>query len=345
MAHSIRRSGRGSPTGSLLRLRQSISRRAFTLVELLVVIAIIAMLVVLLLPAVQAAREAARRAQCQNNLRQIALGFINHESAHGIFPSGGWGYMWMSHPDRGFGKSQPGGWGYGILPFIEEQGLHGLGKGLGASAQLATNVQVHETPVPIYYCPSRREPRAYPVTVNISFVKRPFICGDVALAGRNDYAANGGERLGVGFSAGPNSLEEGDNGYSWGEVREATGIIANYAEYQVSHIEDGTTKTYMIGEKYLSPDEYTTGSSLGDDQSVYSGDERDVVRFTAGLIPFRDRPGILDTWNFGSAHAASFHMAMCDGSVHGINYQVTPDIHRRLSHRSDGEPVDLTSAK
>ncbi len=319
---------------------------AFTLVELLVVIAIIAMLIVLLLPAVQAAREAARRAQCQNNIKQISLGFLNHESAHGFLPSGGWGYMWMSHPDRGFGKSQPGGWGYTILPFIEETGLHSLGKGLDPTAQLETNVQVHETAIPNYYCPSRREARPYPVTVNISFVKRPLICGNVSLAGRNDYAANGGERLAVGFSAGPPNLEAGDSGaYKWSELHEATGIIANRSEYGMRHIEDGTTKTYMIGEKYLSPDEYTTGSSLGDDQSVYSGDERDVVRFTAGLIPFRDRPGILDTWNFGSAHAALFHMAMCDGSVHAISYQVSPEIHRRLSHRKDGEPIDLASAK
>jgi len=115
--------------------RLAVSRRcrrdgsAFTLVELLVVIAIIGILVALLLPAVQAAREAARRTHCFNNLKQMGLAAQNHQSAHGFLPSGGWGFRWVGDPDLGFGKSQPGGWVYSLMPYIEYQNVYAIGFG------------------------------------------------------------------------------------------------------------------------------------------------------------------------------------------------------------------------
>src|SRR5262249_4625949 len=132
------------------------SSLGFTLVELLVVIAIIGVLVALLLPAVQSAREAARRAECKNHLKQLGLAVIMHTDTHKFFPTGGWGARWLGDPDRGFGLRQPGGWGYNILPFIEEQALHDLGAGGNDAAKKTSRATLFQTPIGAMYCPSRR---------------------------------------------------------------------------------------------------------------------------------------------------------------------------------------------
>src|SRR5687768_383902 len=103
--------------------------RGFTLVELLVVIAIIGVLVALLLPAIQAAREAARRSQCKNNLKQLGLACQLHVDTHKFLPSGGWGDWWVGCPDMGAGENQPGTWTYQLLSFIEETASRGVGQG------------------------------------------------------------------------------------------------------------------------------------------------------------------------------------------------------------------------
>ncbi len=130
---------------------------AFTLVELLVVITIIGILIALLLPAVQAAREAARQTQCRNNLKQLALGCLNHEQANGFLPGNGWGTYWEGDPDRGFSVHQPGGWLYNILPYIEQQTLHDLGAGLDANGKTAQFMLREATVLTVLDCPTRRK--------------------------------------------------------------------------------------------------------------------------------------------------------------------------------------------
>ncbi len=145
-------------TSTDFRLRTSRNNRAFTLVELLVVIAIIGVLVALLLPAIQAAREAARRTQCMNQLKQMGLAMQNHVSAQNCFPTGGNTHNgWIgnyttggtNNPGRPNGPNKQGlGWAYQILPYLEQTNV----KSLTNHAALVTSV------IPGYFCPSRRNP-------------------------------------------------------------------------------------------------------------------------------------------------------------------------------------------
>lgn len=315
--------------------------QGFTLVELLVVIAIIAMLVTLLLPAVQAAREAARRSQCMNNIRQLALGCLNHHETHSFMPSGGWGRHWVCDPDRGFGKRQPGGWAYSVLPFIESNDIHGLGAGQDDATKRRLNKQRITTPQSLFHCPSRREARLYPVD-NFPWNKRPNFTDPLTEVARTDYAANGGDAItglfGNGWADGPDTFEQGDSeSYRWPSLKNHTGITANRSEIGIEKISDGTTKTYMIGEKYLNPDSYFKGDDWGDNHNLYSGDDMEIVRFGGPNAELaRDQPGFILYFGFGSAHPEGCHMAMCDGSVRQLSYALDGEVHRRLANRKDG---------
>ncbi len=177
---------------------------AFTLVELLVVITIIGILIALLLPAVQVAREAARRAQCRNNLKQLALGCLNHESVNKRLPTDGWGTWWTGDADLGFGQHQPAGWLYNVLPHIEQQVMHDMGAGLPLAQKNFANFQRYSIPLAVFYCPTRRPTLAYPwlpagqnhpvINCSTSPATNSSPAYPVSVV-RSDYAINGGDIL------------------------------------------------------------------------------------------------------------------------------------------------------
>ena len=276
-------------------------RRAFTLVELLVVITIIGILIGLLLPAVQAAREAARRLQCQNNLKQLALAALNHESATGRLPTGGWLWIWIGDPDRGNDHRQPGGWIYNLLPYIEQQPLHDLqsGKGVGSPERLAAATQMIQTPLSAINCPTRRPAVPYPVwaesAYNVSMFSQYNYTNTVTTMARSDYAANGGDvycdsNTCGSFTAGggPSSIAEGESPTGmarWaGIAANSTGVIYPASEITMAHITDGASNTYLMGEKLLSPDNYANGADFADDVPALIGDNTNISAFTWAAV-------------------------------------------------------------
>ncbi|NQT35918.1 MAG: DUF1559 domain-containing protein [Planctomycetes bacterium] len=314
------------------------SRNAFTLVELLVVIAIIGILIGLILPAVQSVREAARRTQCKNNLHQIGLASLNHKEAHGHLPTGGWGGQWVGDPDRGFDERQPGGWAFNALPFIESNPLYFLGVGRSDSEKRTQLRIMVETPLAIYICPSRRRAVAYPNK------KSYFNCEKPDVVGRTDYAASMGSSRYTGGGS-YSSLAEGDS-HSPQEWNSRWGTHYNGISYRRSmvttaDIKDGAAHTYMVGERYLNPDQYVTGNDSADDQNLYVGHDRDTLRETRAP-PAQDRAGWGAQHIFGSAHSHGWNVTLCDGSVRSISFSIDAETHSRLGNRMDMLPIDAS---
>jgi prepilin-type N-terminal cleavage/methylation domain-containing protein len=306
-------------------------RRAFTLVELLVVIAIIGVLIALLLPAVQSAREAARRTQCANHLKQLGLAFHGHLSMWDTFPTGG-GYYGATRKKTAGGtpvgfKEQTWSWGYQILPLLEQQQLF----------DHPDDKFVAGTPIEMYFCPSRRPP--------VAISAGPWQSRK-ELRAQNDYAGNAGsprrqdkdDRPSLGATG---RLSKGKNGV----------IRSNdYEPVNASSIEDGMSNTFLLGEKRLNYMFAESENQAGDNDGYVGGYQEDVVRW-GYYVPAPDYNGAHlksnqlhpKNYQFGGPHPGVVLMLYCDGSVHPISYDVKLETFRALSIRNDGDVVSSDS--
>jgi prepilin-type N-terminal cleavage/methylation domain-containing protein/prepilin-type processing-associated H-X9-DG protein len=347
--------------------------RGFTLVELLVVIAIIGILIALLLPAIQAAREAARRSQCTNNLKQVGTAAANHISTNNRLPTGGWNCRWIGNPDWGTGRHQPGGWVFNLLPYMEQKQTYMMQTSLKGAARANAAVTMIRTCIPYMNCPTRRPSQLMPLDVGSALThfyiednnQTPETGASQFVGARSDYAANGGT---INFDPNSGTPSWNGNGNGIGDInnthdvmlkpafgycadyRHITGVIFCGSLIRPVDVRDGTAHTIMVGEKYIPRDAYLTGTDSGDNECMYIGDNPDITRWTANSLttptnpaptpPLRDIPGFQNLVGFGAAHPSSLNFVMCDGSVHTIAYTVDGTTFMRLGSRNDGMLTD-----
>jgi prepilin-type N-terminal cleavage/methylation domain-containing protein/prepilin-type processing-associated H-X9-DG protein len=280
-------------------------RNAFTITELLVVITIIGILIGLLLPAVQSAREAARRMHCKNNLKQIGLALQMHNDLHGVLPNnGGWdgkqtienvggSPFTPSTEDFAAGKTfrwgvgdparspehQTGSWLFSILPFVEQKNVY--------------DTRSWTVPVELYICPSRRTAEAYVPTGD---AYGNYDGGGWAW-GKSDYAGNGlvMPRL------------PSDPLVRW---------------ERLASIRDGLSNTILAGEKAFDP-EVQTPTSWYWDEPFFLGGAGGTARRGLGVV--RDAVGNDYKTNWGSAHPGSANFVLGDGSVRSVAYEISWD--------------------
>ena len=301
---------------------------AFTLVELLVVIAIIGVLVALLLPAVQAAREAARRTQCTSQLKQVGLAVQSYHDQRGAFPPG-------RTATRQFGVS----WAFMILPQVEETAVYDAFEP-ATRVDDDANAPAMRTPVPVYACPSRRAPAA----------DRDFDNDDAAplvedAAAAGDYAANAGQRLLVGMRETPDDTRPPEAKI---DLEEA-GPIHTYSRVNARRVTDGLSKTLAVGERHIPDLNDSTPEGREHywqgDTAFFAGDNPSTILAVPshGLRPDGEPvdPAAGEAYreSLGGPHPGVTLTAFLDGHVEALANDTTLETLERLSAIGDGEVI------
>ena len=233
------------------------------------------------------------------------------------------------------------------MPFIEEKAIWSYGQGIdftkNPTLKQSALVDQLNKPLPLLYCPSRRPVALYPY----GRVRAPLNLNILDLQSgvlKTDYAINVGD-TGPDQYPGPNTMQEVDNGtYKWPSSSVFTGVSFQRSQVTPPMITDGLSHTYLLGEKYLNPNNYIDGVDLGDNEAATQGFDNDMCRI-AGLLntPMPDTAGDVKTDSFGAAHLDGFNMVFCDGSVHMIDYLIDPAVHADLANRADGQSIDTNS--
>ncbi|MDR1384222.1 MAG: DUF1559 domain-containing protein [Planctomycetaceae bacterium] len=301
---------------------------AFTLVELLVVIAIIGILIALLLPAVQAAREAARRMQCANNMRQLGLAFHNYHDTFNRLPAAWFGYENGTNRPNALGD--PGwGWAASILPYVEQGNVQNNFVHFDRPVSASENEQARQTVLSLFRCPS--DPNG-----NATFTIEEF-----ESLHEHEEEEEGGEDLDdMAFASanyvasfGTLDTEEAED-CPVGTVFKTDGAFYHNSCLGFQAFTDGLSNTFFVGERSSRIGKSTwVGMPAGDGcfPTLVVGTTHDVFGKQNGG----------SSHAFSSEHHGGTNFTFGDGSVHFISETINPDILRAISTRSGGETVQF----
>lgn len=306
-------------------------RHGFTLIELLVVIAIIAVLIALLLPAVQQAREAARRTQCRNNLKQLGLALHNYHSTHEVFPPG------VLYPAVSANLSLEGtrrngvGWGTFLLPYVDQAPLYNR---FDFQSPWTASSGLPRTVLPVFVCPSDTGPAINPWYSDASNLAHGAATEDQRLAKSNYVACTG---------ANPNNTTI----YSRGST--TAGVSHYQSATKIAYVLDGTSNTIYLGERDCVRTRGTAPNNSGGalwvgapQVAIAAGIQHNHARVPdtlASVTLWNPNTGSYPTDVFNSQHVGGSHFLMCDGSVRFASQNMDWQTLSWLARKADNNAV------